>query len=107
VTPSELREWRKRLGLTQPQLAALLGQHQNAVSRWEIAARLTDTRSAWLDREMARVEREHKRPRGRPPKQAKRRQCDRCGRFVRSESEVCPACDDSRRRPAPPVGVVC
>jgi DNA-binding XRE family transcriptional regulator len=66
VTPDELRERRKRLGLTQAQLAALLGQDQRVVSRWEVAKSLPAPRSVWLDQEMARVEREHTRPRGRP-----------------------------------------
>ena len=35
MTPEELREWRTSRGLTQKQLAELLGVKQSSVSRWE------------------------------------------------------------------------
>jgi len=34
-TREELKEWRRRLGLTQTGLAGLLGVSRNAVARWE------------------------------------------------------------------------
>jgi DNA-binding transcriptional regulator YiaG len=34
-TRDELKEWRRRLGLTQVGLARLLGVSRNAVARWE------------------------------------------------------------------------
>lgn len=69
MTPEELKTRRKRLGLTQVGLAPLLGVDQRMISRWETGAdAITAPRSLWLDQEMARVKREYKRPRGRPPK---------------------------------------
>jgi transcriptional regulator with XRE-family HTH domain len=38
VTPAELRERRVALGLSQTELAELLGVTQNTVSRWEVGA---------------------------------------------------------------------
>lgn len=35
MTPAELRRRRKALGLTQKQLAAVLGRHVITVSKWE------------------------------------------------------------------------
>jgi len=39
VTPDELKRLRKRLGLSQQQLANELGVHVMTVSRWETGAR--------------------------------------------------------------------
>ena len=39
MTPEELREWRKARGLTQQQLAELLGVTRKAISNWECKER--------------------------------------------------------------------
>lgn len=69
MTGEELKRRRRQLGLSQTGLAALLGIPQNTISRWEVGKiAIGEPRSLWLDVEMARIEREHKRPRGRPRK---------------------------------------
>lgn len=102
MTPEELRQRRKRLGLTQAQLAELLGRRSNSeIARWE-SGRLPATRAAWLDQEMRRVEREYKRPTGRPPKARRARlRCD-CGRF--STRVPCASCRTPAPEPSEPAG---
>ncbi len=39
MTPEELREWRTSRGLTQQQLAELLGVTRKAISNWECKER--------------------------------------------------------------------
>ena len=39
MLPEELRQWRDDHHLTQPELAALLGIHEQTLSRWENNAR--------------------------------------------------------------------
>lgn len=74
MTPEELAARRRRLGLNQTELALLIGVTQNTISRWETKAMAIEApRSLWLDQEMQRVEREHRRPRGRPPRRGARR----------------------------------
>jgi transcriptional regulator with XRE-family HTH domain len=71
VTPEELRQRRKALGLSQRRLAEALGVTQHTVSRWEEGKiALTAPRSMWLDAEMKRVERERRPKRRRRPAQA-------------------------------------
>lgn len=62
MTPEDLRERRKRLGLSQRELAEAFGVTQHTISRWEEGKiRITAPRSLWLDTEMKRVERNYKR----------------------------------------------
>lgn len=62
MTPEELRQRRRALGLSQVKLAEALGVTQHTVSRWEESKiKLTAPRSLWLDVEMKRVEREYAR----------------------------------------------
>jgi DNA-binding transcriptional regulator YiaG len=39
MTDTDLKLWRKRLGLTQVELANMLGTYQVTVARWETGAR--------------------------------------------------------------------
>jgi DNA-binding transcriptional regulator YiaG len=39
MTGQELKEWRRRMGLSQEQLGRLLGVARFSVSRWEIGTR--------------------------------------------------------------------
>ena len=55
MTGAEFRAMRERMGLTQEQLAALLGKTSSAVSRWERAEHIIDT---LVLRAMRDVERE-------------------------------------------------
>jgi DNA-binding transcriptional regulator YiaG len=66
MTPDEIRNRRDRLGLTQAELAAVLGVHRDTVGGWETGAiSLTAPRSLWLDMEMAKLRRKPGRPRRR------------------------------------------
>lgn len=65
MTPTEIRTRREQLGLTQAELAAVLGVARNTVARWENERNAIDApRSLWLDVKMATL----KRKPGRPPK---------------------------------------
>lgn len=80
MTPEELRQRRKELGLSQRKLAEAIGVTQHTVSRWEEGKmKLSAPRSLWLDVEMKRVEREQ-RPRRRRTaphrRTSARRRCD-------------------------------
>ncbi len=39
MTGSELKQWRKKWGITQVELARMLGTHQVTVARWETGVR--------------------------------------------------------------------
>lgn len=70
MTPDEIKKRRAQLGLTQAELAAVLGVHRDTVGGWETGAiALTSPRSLWLDVEMAKL----KRKPGRPAKKNGRR----------------------------------
>lgn len=62
MTSDELRRRRLALALTQRQLADALGVRQSEISRWESGGRsrvrITRHRAAWLDQELARLERD-------------------------------------------------
>jgi transcriptional regulator with XRE-family HTH domain len=59
MTPTELRERREALSLTQAQLAERLNVRQPHLSRWERGRKaITHMRAAWLDRELSQLERE-------------------------------------------------
>lgn len=79
MTPEELKARRTKLSLLQAEFGALCVPPvpQNTVSRWELGRHAIDPiRSLWLDQQLDRIEREHKRPRGRPPKKRRRRRPD-------------------------------
>jgi len=49
MTPSEIRAARVKIGLTQGQLAAVMGVHINAVCRWENGVRnISNSHAAFL-----------------------------------------------------------
>jgi len=48
MTPDKFRDARKRLGLTQPQVAALLGVARNTITRWETGTHPVDETAARL-----------------------------------------------------------
>ena len=54
---SELAKRRRRMGLSQVELAAALGVHWNTLARWERGA-LTIVRPAWLKAMLDVIERE-------------------------------------------------
>jgi DNA-binding transcriptional regulator YiaG len=61
MTPADLRTRREALGLSQPQLGALLWDNPQSgrvmVVRWETGAvPITPIRAAWLEQELARLE---------------------------------------------------
>ena len=57
MTPEELKQRRRGLGLTQARLAAALAVHQPNLAAWESGAvRITHMRAAWLERELGRLE---------------------------------------------------
>lgn len=57
MTPTELRERREALNLTQAQIAEALDIKQHHVSRWETGdVPITRMRAAWLDQELRRLE---------------------------------------------------
>ena len=39
MTGSELKQWRKKWGITQVELARMLGTYQVTIARWETGAR--------------------------------------------------------------------
>lgn len=66
MTPDEIRSHRETLGLTQAELAGVLGVHRDTVGGWETGAiALTAPRSLWLDVEMAKLKRKPGRPKRR------------------------------------------
>lgn len=57
MTPAELKERRKALGLTQAQLSEALRVRQQHLSRWETGDKaITRMRAVWLDQELRRLE---------------------------------------------------
>lgn len=57
MTPSELKERREALHLTQAQLAEVLKVRQHHLSRWETGAvPITEIRAAWLRQELGKLE---------------------------------------------------
>lgn len=66
MTPEQIKERRHRLGLTQAELAAVLGVHRDTVGGWETGdISLTAPRSLWLDVEMAKLKRKPGQPKRR------------------------------------------
>ena len=66
MTPDEIKDRRRRLGLTQAELASALGVHVDTVNGWERGRiALTAPRSLWLDVEMAKLKRKPARPKRR------------------------------------------
>jgi DNA-binding transcriptional regulator YiaG len=55
MTGSEVKRIRRRLGLTQPQFAKLLGCHPVTLARWEIGSRRVSGTTATLLRLLAKT----------------------------------------------------
>ena len=55
MTPDELRKLRIQAGLTQEQLADLLGRDRMTVSRWETGKIKIDRAKAWMIRAAIRA----------------------------------------------------
>ena len=75
MTPKQIRFRRETLGLTQAELAAVLGVHRDTVGGWETGAiSLTAPRSLWIDVKMATLKRKPGRPKKRRQRPAGRQE---------------------------------